>query len=138
LWIVREPKIHKPAPVVQPDRRPTAIRPPSVTTKENASTSPESATEHLAMPDATDTQPTPHLDLDAMRAQAVQQELGREKSPIELHNEASKRNNSLEAQVEDGTNKAQRSDCRTAHAGAGLFAPLMIAADLIRDKGCKF
>ena len=34
--------------------------------------------------------------------------------------------------------KAQRADCLNAHAGHGLFAPLFIAADLLRDKGCKF
>jgi len=81
----------------------------------------------------------PRLDLDALRADAVQQEIKREKSPVELMNEARLKNNSLEARVEEGAAKAQRADCRTAYAGGTpILAALLIAADLIRDKGCKF
>jgi hypothetical protein len=80
----------------------------------------------------------PHLDLDALRAEAVQNEIKRTKSPVELQNEAALKSQSLEAHIEHAAGQAQHSDCMTAHAEHGLLAPLFIAADLIRDKGCKF
>jgi hypothetical protein len=86
--------------------------------------------------------PTPpsevHLDLDSLRAQAVQQEISRKKSPVELANEANQKNHSFETQVDESVDKAKRDDCRTAYSGAGLLAVIPIAADLIRGKGCKF
>lgn len=33
---------------------------------------------------------------------------------------------------------AARSDCREAYAGTGLFAPLFLLRDAVRDKGCKW
>jgi len=81
---------------------------------------------------------SPQLDLEALRADAVQQEIRREKSPVELMNEARLKNQSLESQIEEGAKNAQRADCRTAYADHGLFAPLFYAANLIRDKECKF
>ena len=80
----------------------------------------------------------PKLDFDALRQAAVRAEMEREKSPIERMNEARIKNHGLETKVDDAASKAQRADCRNAYAGAGLFAPLIIAADLVRDKGCKF
>ncbi len=138
VWIMPEVKVQKNNPVVEAARHSVASKPTTITARVHEPISPAPEAEHSITVDDAPLQPAPNLDLDALRAQAVQQELGREKSPIELLNEANKKNNSLEARVEDGTNKAQRPDCRTAHSGAGLFAPLMIAADLIRDKGCKF
>jgi len=80
----------------------------------------------------------PKLDLDNLRASAVQGELNRERSPIELQEERNRRNLSLEARVENGASKAQRSDCRKSYAQTGLFAALFIARDVLNDKGCKF
>jgi hypothetical protein len=34
--------------------------------------------------------------------------------------------------------KAAKPDCRTAYAGAGLLAAVPLAADALRDKGCKW
>jgi hypothetical protein len=82
--------------------------------------------------------PEVHLDLDALRADAVAAEINRKKSPIELANEAQLKDHSFETQVEGATNKSQRPDCRTEYSGAGLLAVLPIAVDLIRGKGCKF
>lgn len=79
-----------------------------------------------------------HLDLDALRNQAVQQEMTRKKSVIELMNEGRQKDTSFEAKVEDRINQSQRADCRTAYAGIGPLALIGIAADLMRDKGCKF
>jgi HD superfamily phosphohydrolase len=91
-------------------------------------------------PDSTSTPTTdlPKLDLNTLRADAVQHELKRERSPIELQEERNRRNQRLEARLEKGANEAKRSDCRTSYAQTGLFAPLFITADLLRDNGCKF
>jgi hypothetical protein len=80
----------------------------------------------------------PKLDWETLRANAVRHELNRERSPIELQNEGKRSNRSLEARLEKGANEATRTDCRTAYAQTGLFAPLFIAANLLSDKGCKF
>ncbi len=135
MWIIPEPKLRKPEAVEKLATKTASVKPKSITIVEQSST--PSEPQPISAP-LSDKEPTPHLDLDALRAQAVQQELGRERSPIELQNEANRKKHGLEARVEEGANEAQRADCRTAHSGAGLFAPLMIAADLIRDKGCKF
>ena len=119
-----------------PNRTPRSPIPPTktaisssseiaMTPERNTETKPEPITE-------------PRLDLDALRASAVNEDMKREKSPIERLHESNLKNHSFEAKVENATTKAQRDDCRTAYSGAGLFAPLMVAADLIRDKGCKF
>lgn len=82
------------------------------------------------------------LDLEALRSKAVSYALTQERSPIQIQNDKNLKNRSLEAAVEKGTNDAEHSDCRTAYANSGiltgLLAPIRIAADLARDKGCKF
>jgi len=80
----------------------------------------------------------PRLDLNTLRASVVQYELNRTRSPTELQEEKNRRYHSLEARVERGADKAQRSDCRTRYAHNGLFAALFIAADALNDEGCKF
>lgn len=133
VWIIPETKLHKPVALPKSDKsRITTYAMKSNTTITSIPQQLESHPEPVAEPTL------PPLDLDGLRANAVQQEISRERSPIEILNEARLRNRSLEVKVENAANQAQRPDCRTAHSGAGLFAPLMIAADLIRDKGCKF
>lgn len=80
----------------------------------------------------------PKLDLNTSRASAVQHELNRERSPIELQNERNRRDQRLEARLEKRAKEAEHTDCRTAYAQTGLLAPLFITADLLNDKGCKF
>lgn len=93
-----------------------------------------SSTDSISIPSSEQ----PQLDLDNLRAGAVQQELKRQRSPIEQQQETHRRNHSLEARIERGTQQAARTDCRQAYAQTGLFAPLFIASDLLRDKGCQF
>ncbi|PRC94165.1 hypothetical protein [Solimicrobium silvestre] len=128
----------RPRPISTPNNSPTVKSQPNKTTKSAVNT--ESTTAPITEPQAISSTPSnePRLDLDALRASAVQQELHRTRSPIEKQQEANLKNQSLEARVEDAANKAQRPDCRTAYAGGGLLAPIGIAIDLIRDKGCKF
>jgi len=78
------------------------------------------------------------LDLDALRQSVIENERNRSRSGLERLQLEELSNRSLEAQLEKAAKKAQRQDCLTAHQGFGLFAPLLITADLIRDKGCKF
>lgn len=80
----------------------------------------------------------PTLDLEAMHQLAVREALKPGAAPIVVENGLSGADRTLEAHIDAAARRAQHSDCRTAHSGAGLFAPLMIAADLIRDKGCQF
>ena len=80
----------------------------------------------------------PTLDLEAMHQLAVREALKPGGAPIVVENGLSGPDHSLEHHIDSAAKRAQHSDCRTAHSGAGLFAPLMIAADLIRDKGCQF
>ncbi|MET3106840.1 hypothetical protein AAKU67_002408 [Oxalobacteraceae bacterium GrIS 2.11] len=133
LWIVAETKL--PPPTAR--SKPTSRLPRKA---QNLSGTPAPIAVEADKPSETITisnqDSAPRLDLDALRAEAVQHEMTRKKSAIELAQKT--RNHSFEAQVEAATNKAQHSDCRSAYAGAGLFAPLVIAADLIRDKGCQF
>lgn len=90
-------------------------------------------------PQVTSDQPVqPMPDLETMRAQAVEQEMRRVKSPVEIMNEQHLKNSSIETHLEDAATQAHRTDCLKAYSDVGLFAPLMIARDLIRDKGCKF
>lgn len=80
----------------------------------------------------------PTLDLEALRQQAVREALKADGPSLPPQSGTVVANHSLEARIEAAAKRAEHSDCRTAHSGAGLFAPLMIGADLIRDKGCRF
>ena len=80
----------------------------------------------------------PTLDLEAMHQLAVREALKPDGPSIVMQNGLSGADHSLEAHIDRAAKRAQHSDCRTAHSGAGLFAPFVIAADLMRDKGCKF
>ena len=80
----------------------------------------------------------PKPDIDALRKIAVQHAQSSERSPIELQREKNQPDQRLEARIEKGAKEAVHTDCRTSYAQTGLFAPLFIAADLLRDKGCRF
>jgi hypothetical protein len=41
-------------------------------------------------------------------------------------------------QLTEGVERSRRADCRSAHAGKGLFAPLFLLRDGITDTGCKW
>ncbi len=81
---------------------------------------------------------TTRLDLDSLRALARTNERQRERTPVERLRASQERDNSTEGKIAAAANKAQRTDCRTAHADVGLFAPLFILKDSLTDKGCKW
>lgn len=134
LWIIPEVSLHK---FIEQSKSVT-FKIPSRATKSSTITLSSPEPEKFPAPTANTTARQPHLDLNALRAEAVQQEITREKTPIELANESRLKDHGFESQVAKGMDKARRSDCRTSYFDAGLFAPLIIAADLLRDKGCKF
>lgn len=42
------------------------------------------------------------------------------------------------SKLTEGIEKSAKPDCRTAHADMGLLAVVPLAADAIRDKGCRW
>lgn len=80
----------------------------------------------------------PRLDLDNLRQLARHNERGRQLTPAEQLRAAQQADQSIEAKIDIAAQKAQRGDCRTAHADTGLLAPLFMLKDAITDKGCKW
>ncbi|MES2072191.1 MAG: hypothetical protein V4488_17680 [Pseudomonadota bacterium] len=96
------------------------------------SSAPPSAPSTMTQPEA------PRLDLDKLRQLARHNERGRQLTPAEQLRAAQQADQSIEAKIDTAAKKAQRSDCRTAHADTGLLAPLFMLKDAITDKGCKW
>jgi hypothetical protein len=93
----------------------------------------------LEAPASSAVEQTPRLDLEKFRKGALRYDKERELSPAEKLAHQQERDHSLEAQLAPGIEKATAKDCRKAYAGAGLLAPLAIAADLITTKKtCKW
>jgi len=42
------------------------------------------------------------------------------------------------SKLTEGIEKSARPDCRTAHSGMGLLAVVPLAADAVKDKGCRW
>jgi len=42
------------------------------------------------------------------------------------------------SKITEGIEKSTRADCRTAHADMGLLGVIPLAADTVRDKGCRW
>jgi len=127
-------------PIFSPEPKPGKTKKADLRTSaaSNLVTSASSINEAATEPTSSPPNDLPKLDLNTLRANAVQLERKRERSPIELQNERNRLNKSLEARLEKSAKKAERTDCRTTYSGTGLFAPLFITADLLSEKGCKF
>lgn len=83
------------------------------------------------------TAPPARIDVDAAVRAAGRMPLEDERPVSQLKQRQAARPTADEALGRDIA-RSVRTDCRTAHAGKGLFAPLFLAADAISDRGCKW
>jgi len=125
----------KPAAPARRIRQPRSAHPAHAAAGSGAPVEPALAGEPASPPPQSD---GPRLDLDSLRALARSNDSKRELTPIEQLQAMQQRDHSVEAKVAAAAKRAQRPDCLTAHAGAGLFAPLLILKDTVTDKGCKW
>lgn len=81
----------------------------------------------------------PHIDIDAAYGIARQAARSSRSASASVRMEAALPLEQ-ETQLSRSVSKAARPDCRTAHAGLGLFALPFLIADSItnRDRGCKW
>jgi len=82
---------------------------------------------------------TAHIDIDAVYGIARQAARTSRNTSASVRIEAvSPVAQEIETQLGRSVSKAARPDCRTAHAGLGLFALPFLIADAITDRGCKW
>lgn len=78
------------------------------------------------------------LDLHALRAQILENERNRKKTPQEALRESQFIAGTIEVRIAKAAKQAERKDCQTAYAGFGLFAIIPLTISSISDKGCKW
>lgn len=137
----------KPFPPVTPDDRQTSQsaeatspRPltPDRSTSQQANTGIVSASQPSpsVSPESESATP-PHIDIDAAYGIARQAAKSSRNTSASVRIEAASPLEQ-ETQLSRSVSKAARPDCRTAHAGLGLFALPFLIADTITDRGCKW
>jgi outer membrane biosynthesis protein TonB len=153
VWI--RPLAAKPPPppveVVKPKREPKPISKPKPTTareKPAAATAPASSPQAItvvtaspatpaASPDAL-TQETPKFDMEAAKRTA--RKMAGERDPSKVGTAVGQipdKPLQTETQLARDIAQGKRGDCRTAYAGAGLLAPVLMLLDK-KDSGCKW
>jgi outer membrane biosynthesis protein TonB len=153
VWI--RPLAAKPPPppveVVKPKREPKPISKPKPTTareKPSAATAPASSPQAItvvtaspatpaASPDAL-TQETPKFDMEAAKRTA--RKMAGERDPSKVGTAVGQipdKPLQTETQLARDIAQGKRGDCRTAYAGAGLLAPVLMLLDK-KDSGCKW
>jgi hypothetical protein len=91
----------------------------------------------VTAPEAPRADPAPPLDLTAARARAVRETVAAARAPtVPANTEPAQR--ALETQLGREVSEVARAPCLTAHRDAGLLAPLLVLADTVRDKGCRW
>lgn len=153
VWI--RPLAAKPPPppveVVKPKREPKPISKPKLATAKEtpaAATTPASSPQAItvvpaapAMPAAnpdTFTQDTPKFDMEAARKTA--RKMAGERDPSRVGTAVGQipdKPLQTETQLARDIAQGKRGDCRTAYAGAGLLAPVLMLLDK-KDSGCKW
>jgi hypothetical protein len=91
----------------------------------------------VTAPEAPRADSAPPLDLTAARARAVRETVAAARAPAAPAN-AEPAQRALENQLAKGVSEVAREPCLTAHRDAGLLAPLLVLADTVRDKGCRW
>lgn len=79
----------------------------------------------------------PHIDIDAAYGIAQQAARSSPNASTSVRIEAASPFKQ-ETQLSRSVSKAARLDCRTAHAGLGLFALPFLIADTFTDRGCRW
>ena len=82
------------------------------------------------------TAPQAPIDVDAVVKSAGRLQLDDARPVAQLKKQ--ERRMTTDDKLGRDIDKAARSDCRTAHAGKGLFAPLFLAHDALTERGCKW
>lgn len=153
VWI--RPLAAKPPPppveVVKPKREPKPISKPKLAAAREtptAATAPASSPQAItvvpaspatpaASPD-TFTQETPKFDMEAARKTA--RKMAGERDPSKVGTAVGQIPDKplpTETQLARDIAQGKRGDCRTAYAGAGLLAPVLMLLDK-KDSGCKW
>ena len=153
VWI--RPLAAKPPPppveVIKPEREPKPISKPKLAT---ARETPVAATAPAASPQAitvvpaspatpaassdTFTQETPKFDMEAARKTA--RKMAGERDPSKVGTAVGQipdKSLQTETQLARDIAQGKRGDCRSAYAGAGLLAPVLMLLDK-KDSGCKW
>ena len=91
----------------------------------------------VAVPTIENTNANTSLNLDMLRAQAVQIERNRAKSDIEKMNEEKKLNRSLEATFDKEVNRVELPECRALLLGKHMPERMMIIQDHSKKKFCR-
>ncbi len=156
VWIrplaAKPPPPPPPVDMIQPKREPKPISKPKLATVREtpapAPTAPASSAQAItvvpaspatpvASPD-TFTQETPKFDMEAARTTA--RKMAGERDPSKVGTAVGQipdKPLQTESQLARAIAQGKRGDCRTAYAGAGLLAPVLMLLDK-KDSGCKW
>ena len=155
VWIrplAAKPPPPPPVDIIQPKREPKPISKPKLATVREtpapAPTAPASSAQAItvvpaspatpvASPD-TFTQETPKFDMEAARTTA--RKMAGERDPSKVGTAVGQipdKPLQTESQLARAIAQGKRGDCRTAYAGAGLLAPVLMLLDK-KDSGCKW
>ena len=153
VWI--RPLAAKPPPppveVVKPEREPKPISKPKLATAREtpaAPTAPTSSQQAITVVPASPATPaaspdtlrqeTPKFDMEAARRTA--RKMAGERDPSKVGTAVGQipdKPLQTESQLARAIAQGKRGDCRTAYAGAGLLAPVLMLLDK-KDSGCKW
>ncbi|WP_219117770.1 hypothetical protein [Janthinobacterium sp. UMAB-56] len=153
VWI--RPLAAKPPPppveVVKPKREPKPISKPKLATAREtpaAATAPASSPQAITVVPASPATPTaspdtytpetPKFDMEAARRTA--RKMAGERDPSKVGTAVGQipdKPLQTETQLARDIAQGKRGDCRTAYAGAGLLAPVLMLLDK-KDSGCKW
>jgi hypothetical protein len=92
---------------------------------------------NLTVPKTESADPTPRLNLDMLRGQAVQIEHNRTKSDIEKMNDSKKLDLTLETTLSKEVNKVELPECRQLLLGKLMPERMMIIQDHSKKKFCR-
>lgn len=151
VWI-RPPAVKPPPPPpvasVQPRRVPKPVQPPRLARTPAVQAPASASVADTALPAITvpaapaasnpDSDPAPKFDMEAARSTA--RKMASERDPAKVGTAVGQiPDKPLQTETELARNIAQgkRGDCRTAYAGAGLLAPVLMLLDK-KDSGCKW
>lgn len=147
VWI-RPPAIKPPPPPpvasVQPRRVPKPIQPPRMAASLGSASITAEATPALAVQapaaisNPAESSTVPKFDMEAARSTA--RKMASERDPAKVGTAVGQiPDKPLQTETKLARNIAQgkRGDCRTAYAGAGLLAPVLMLLDK-KDSGCKW
>lgn len=126
------PPALRPAPVMPTRKMRPAAPKPAAPQAITAVPMPPTATAPAQPPTA----PQAPIDVDAAVKSAGRLQLDDARPVAQLKKQ--ERRMTTDDKLGRDIDKAARPDCRTAHAGKGLFAPLFMAHDALTERGCKW